>query len=102
MRTLGYLLLACMVLAAIKAALSALLVVLAIGLVWLAATRPREMTGLIGLLILSGLIHNHGLATLGAACFLAVIGLIGKRGGGEAPAMLRRLPPPPPHHRGSE
>lgn len=69
MRALGYLLLACVLLAAVKVALAALLVLLAIGLVWSAATRPRETAGLIGLLILSGLIRDHGLG------FLIVVGI---------------------------
>ena len=69
MKLLGYLMIGCIVLAAIKAALAALLIVFAIGFVWAAVTRPKELAGLVVLLIAAGLIQNHGLA------FLAVVGV---------------------------
>lgn len=74
MKTLGFFLTACVVLAAIRAALAALVVALLVGLIWSAATRPRETATLFGLLIVASLVQNHGLAFLGVLALAVILG----------------------------
>lgn len=69
MKLLGTLLLACVVLAAIRATIAALFIAFAVALLWLACTLPRETLGFVAACAVGSLIQNHGLA------FLAIVGL---------------------------
>lgn len=79
MRLLGYLMLACIALAAIRAAVAVLAVALLIALVWSAATRPRETAVLFGMVVVASLVQNHGLAFLGVALAAIAVAACRKR-----------------------
>lgn len=64
MRTIGTLLIACIALAVVKAALAFLLVVMVIAIIWATCFHPREMFGLAGFFALLGAISAHPIESL--------------------------------------
>ena len=58
MKVLGYVLLACITLAAVKAAVAALFVLFLLGVVWGCMFRPAETFGLLGFCLLAGVVQD--------------------------------------------
>lgn len=65
MRFILILLSACVVLALIKAVIIALLIVLAVSVVWAACSHPRELLTLLACLLTFNIVAAHPWATLG-------------------------------------
>lgn len=76
MKLLGTLLLACVILAAIRAAIAALFIIFVVALLWSACARPRETLGFVGVCLLAGLIQDHGLAFLGVVALGLIVTLV--------------------------
>jgi quinol-cytochrome oxidoreductase complex cytochrome b subunit len=78
MKMLGFLITACVVLAAAQAAIAVLAVFALGGLVYGLFVAPRETLGLIGLLAVVGLVQSHPAACLGIAATGVMIKLINR------------------------
>jgi hypothetical protein len=80
MKPLGYLLGACVLLAALKAAVAALAIILCVAVVIGVFTRPAETFGLLLFLFAAGLARDHGVA------LIVMVGLVSAVAAGRAPA----------------
>ena len=95
MKVAAQLLLACVVLAAIKAAVMGLLVVTAVGGIVCLVQRPRETLAAISVLAATVAFVAHPGVTVGTTCAIIVLShLIEKFLRPLKEALCRRLPPP--------
>ena len=74
MKVIGYMFAACILLAVLKAAISALLVAGLLVLVWGILFRPAQVFGFIGVCIIAALIRNHPWAFVALLALLIVGG----------------------------
>lgn len=79
MRLIGFILVACIALAAFKAMLAVLLSVWLIVLIWAVATRPKEMLGFLVLMFAAYMLDKHTGATLGTVAAVVITCAIAKR-----------------------
>ncbi|MBC2653284.1 hypothetical protein [Novosphingobium aerophilum] len=77
MRTLGFLLAVCLVLAALRFAIAALLIAVCVLLIWGALFYARETIAFLCVAVACGMMEHHPLITLGA---LALGGLVTQKG----------------------
>jgi hypothetical protein len=73
MKALGYLLAACVALAALKTVLAALLLACFLGILVGLFYRPRETFGFLIFMLLAGLVQQHGAAALALLAMLATL-----------------------------
>lgn len=74
MRLIGWILLACLVIAAAQAIATALVLALLVGLIWCFCTAPREMFALLALCILASVAIQQPILIAGLAVLVAVLG----------------------------
>lgn len=80
MRVLGTLLVACVALAVVKAAIIALLIVFGISLIWGLCAHPQEMFGFLALCALFSLVSAYPLLSLSTFGVLVVAAHLADRG----------------------
>ena len=76
MRLIGYLLVACVALAALKVAVHVVAVTFLALLLWFGITRPRDTLNFVGLFVVLGLIGHYPAAGLLVFGALAVVGFL--------------------------
>ncbi|HEX8580649.1 MAG TPA: hypothetical protein VF655_13780 [Allosphingosinicella sp.] len=85
------LIIACLALAALKLALTVLIMVLAILIVWGAYSKPAEMFGLLAFGLLGAVLTKHPFATIGLAAFVVFVAWMKSP---STPVQPPLLPPP--------
>ena len=78
MRAFGFAIAACLFLAVVKQAIVALLILLAILLLWEVLFRPREMMGMVVLFGGWAFVDHHPVAAVVALAIVGLVGLLGK------------------------
>lgn len=76
MKLIGYMLGACLLLALLRAAALAIFLLIVGGFIVAAITRPRETVGLVALLLVAGLVQDHGLAFIVLGAIVAVVAAV--------------------------
>lgn len=76
MKLIGYILGVCLLLALLRAVALALVLLIVGGLIVAAIARPRETTGLVAMLLVAGLVQDHGLVVLTLAAIVCIVAVI--------------------------
>lgn len=78
-RAIGSLLILCVALAVVKAAMVALLLMLAIALIWALCMHPREVFGFMAYCAVMGMVNAHPTLVLAAIVLLIVVGQLNRK-----------------------
>ncbi len=78
MKLIGYIIGACLLLALVRAVALALVLLIVGGLIVAAITRPRETMGLVAMLLVAGLVQDHGLVVLTLVAIVCIVAVIRK------------------------